>query len=129
MKVAIPIFGPRVSPRFDCAPSLLLFSLENGRVTEYEELPLVSWDPWQRVEKLKELNIQALICGGIDGQSAQMLMNYRIQVIPWVAGEAEEALEAFLKGKLEPGLALYPRRCRRRYRWQRNCNRREKIKR
>ncbi len=37
MKVAIPIFGPRVSPRFDCAPSLLLFTVEDGKVVERGE--------------------------------------------------------------------------------------------
>lgn len=66
MKIAIPIFGPRVSPRFDCAPGLLLFTLERGKVVDREELPLIPWDPWLRMEKLKEMNIQALICGGID---------------------------------------------------------------
>ncbi len=32
MKVAIPIFGPRVSPRFDFAPALLIFTLQDGKV-------------------------------------------------------------------------------------------------
>jgi len=35
-----------------------------------------------------------------------MLMHHRIQVIPWVAGEAEEVLEALMKGKLEPRLSI-----------------------
>jgi len=122
MKVAIPIFGPRVSPRFDCAPGLLLFNLEDGKVVGSEKFSLQSWDRLQRLQKLKEIGVQTLICGGIDGHSAQVLSDYRIRVIAWVAGEADEALRLFLEGKLRPGVELCPP-CRRgqkrgrRFRW------------
>jgi predicted Fe-Mo cluster-binding NifX family protein len=122
MKVAIPIFGPRVSPRFDYAPGLLLFNLEDGKVEGIERFSLQTWDRLQRLQKLQELGVQTLICGGIDGNSAQILSDYGIRVIAWVAGEAEEALRRFLQGKLRPGVELCPR-CRRgrgmgqRFRW------------
>jgi len=128
MKIAIPIFGPRVSPRFDCAPSFLLFTVENGEVIDHEELFINALDPWQRLERLRELNIQALICGGIDGNSERILRSHQIRVIPWVAGEVEEALESFLKGKLEPGVALHLRCCRKRYRGEKVFLRRRKIR-
>jgi predicted Fe-Mo cluster-binding NifX family protein len=112
MRVAIPIFGPRVSPRFDCAPGLLLFSLEAGKVVGSEKFSLQAWDRLQRLQKLKDLGVQTLICGGIDGHSAQVLSDYRIRVIAWVAGEADEAMRCFLEGKLRSGVELCPR-CRR----------------
>jgi predicted Fe-Mo cluster-binding NifX family protein len=112
MRVAIPVFGARVSPRFDCAPSLLLFTVENGKVLERGEVLLTHWDVGQRLERLRELNIQALICGGIDGHSAQVLKAHQIQVTAWVAGEAEEAMKSFIRGDLKSGLFLYPG-CRR----------------
>jgi len=112
MRVAIPIFGARISPRFDFAPSLLLLTLEKGTVKAREEVSLSPWNPWRRVEKLKEFEVQTLICGGIDCHSRQMLEDNRIRVIPWVAGEAEEALHLFLNGNLRPGSTLWPG-CRR----------------
>ena len=112
MKVAIPIFGPRVSPRFDCAPSLLLFTLEDGKVVGSEKFSLQAWDRLQRLQKLKDLGVQTLICGGIDGNSAQVLADNRIRVIAWVAGEADEAMRCFLEGRLRTGVELCPR-CRR----------------
>ncbi len=112
MRVAIPIFGPRVSPRFDCAPGLLLFTLEDGKVVGSEKFSLQAWDLLQRLQKLKELGVQTLICGGIDGNSAQVLSEYRIRVIAWVAGEADEAMRCFLEGKLRSGVELCPT-CRR----------------
>ena len=127
MKVAIPVFGPRVSPRFDFAPGILVFTLEDGKVLEREEISLRPWNPWQRVEKLKELQVQTLICGGIDGISERILLQHRIQVIPWIAGEAEAALEAFLEGKLEPGVAVHLGFCRKRDRREKVSLRRGKI--
>jgi predicted Fe-Mo cluster-binding NifX family protein len=112
MKVAIHIFGPRVSPRLDCAPGLLLFNLEDGKVVGSEKFSLQAWDRFQRLQKLQELGVQTLICGGIDGNSAQVLSDYGIRVIAWVAGEADEAMRCFLQGKLRPGVELCPR-CRR----------------
>jgi predicted Fe-Mo cluster-binding NifX family protein len=128
MKVAIPVFGHRVSPRFDFAPGLILFTLEKGKIVEREELSLTPWSPWQRVEKLKELQVQTLICGGIDGDSENMLLQQRIQVIPWIAGEAQEALDAFLKGNLQPGATMYPGCSRRGHRWARRFYRRRIAK-
>ena len=115
MKIAIPAFGSRVSPRFDCAATLLLFTVENEKVVERGETSLAQLAPWQRVEKLKEMDVKALICGGIDGASARLLAFNRIQVIAWVAGEAEEAMKYYLRGGLRPGAELRPF-CRRRYR-------------
>jgi predicted Fe-Mo cluster-binding NifX family protein len=122
MKVAIPIFGPRVSPRFDYAPGLLLFNLEDGKLVGSEKFSLQTWDRLQRLQKLKELGVQALICGGIDGNSAKILSDYGIRVIAWVAGEADEAIRCFLQGKLRPGVELCPRcprgrRSRQRFHW------------
>jgi predicted Fe-Mo cluster-binding NifX family protein len=112
MIVAIPTFGPRVSPRFDYAPSLLLFNLEDGKVAGSQKFSLQAWDRLQRLQKLKDLGVQTLICGGIDGNSAQVLSDYRIRLIAWVAGEADEAIRCFLEGRLRSGIELCPR-CRR----------------
>jgi predicted Fe-Mo cluster-binding NifX family protein len=118
MKVAIPIFGPRVSPRFDYAPGLLLFNLEDGKVVGSEKFSLQAWDRLQRLQKLQEFGVKTLICGGIDGNSVQILSDYGIRVISWVVGEADEAMQFFLEGKLRPGVELCPR-CRRRQRRER----------
>jgi len=111
MKIAIPVFGARVSPRFDCAPNLLFFTVEDGKVLDRGEVVLSYLSPYQRLERVRELGIQALICGGIDGYSTHALQDHKVQVISWVAGEAEEAIKHFLKGDLKSGSFLYSR-CR-----------------
>ena len=37
MRVAIPTFGPRISPRFDCAASLLIMDIEKGGIVNRRE--------------------------------------------------------------------------------------------
>lgn len=102
MLLAIPLFGPRVSPRFDHAQRLMLATLEKGRVTSREEILLEPLAGWQRVEKLKDLKVDIVICGGIDRESACRLGEYHIRVIPLVSGEAARVLRDFKAGRLEP---------------------------
>ena len=101
MRLAIPLFGARVSPRFDHAPRLLLLSVEEGKVVSREEMPLSPLALWQRVERLKELQVDVVICGGIDEGSKCWLLDHRIQVIPRIAGEAHRAVINFLAGRIK----------------------------
>jgi predicted Fe-Mo cluster-binding NifX family protein len=102
MLLAIPLFGPRVSPRFDHAQRLMLVTLEEGRVTSREEILMTPLASWQRVEQLKELGVDIVICGGIDKESACRLNEYRIRVVPLVSGEAMRALRDFKAGRIGP---------------------------
>ncbi len=102
MLLAIPLFGPRVSPRFDHAQRLMLATLEEGRVTSREEILLGPLAGWQRVEKLKDLGVDVVICGGIDRESACQLGEYHIRVIPLMSGEAIRVLRDFKAGKIAP---------------------------
>ena len=38
MKIAIPTFATRVSPRFDCAESVLVVTIDNGQALDRREL-------------------------------------------------------------------------------------------
>lgn len=113
MKIAIPLFNKRISPRFDCARSFLLAVVQNGEIIEHEELSASRWPPLERVEKLSDLAVDTLICGGIDTVSARRLNYYRVRIYSWVTGRAEDALRSLLKGVLEPGMMIGPGGCRR----------------
>ena len=118
MRIAIPVFGNRISPRFDFAPCFGLFDVEGKRVTESRTISCEGWRDIERVSKLKDLGVDTLICGGLPNYLLGILTNSGIQVIPWVAGNADEALSLFLKERLDPGMIICPgrgkgRRCRR----------------
>jgi len=106
MKIVIPLFGNRISPRFDCAQRFLLCMVKNDEVIERHELPAEGLPALVRVGKLFKLGVDTLICGGIDRISDHQLRRHGIRIYAWVTGEAEDALNCFLSGGLEPGIMV-----------------------
>ena len=104
MKVAIPLFDSRVSPRFDFAPMLLIAVIENGKVIDRKEYSLKNLHQIRRTAMLCELGIKVLICGGVSGFSKRLLVGNGIEVIPMVQGEVEEVINLFLNGKLSSAI-------------------------
>jgi predicted Fe-Mo cluster-binding NifX family protein len=111
IKVAIPLFNNRVSPRFEFAPTLLVVTIENDQVLEKKELNLQSYDLLQRSSLLRKMGLDILICGGIQGFITRSLSLTNVQVIAPVAGEAEAVLQLFLEKNLFP---FFQPCCRRR---------------
>jgi len=80
MKVAIPMFNSRVSPRFDFASKVLVATIEGGIVIERQEHSLADLNPIRRSALLNVLGINLMICGGISGFSERLLIgNYSAQ--------------------------------------------------
>ena len=126
MKVAIPIFGNRISPRFDCTHRFLVVTIDEGKIVSKEKLALNSINPIQRANELVFMGVDTLICGAINEFTFRMLVAKGINVIPWIIGNMDEVLDLFLKGKLESGITFFPdgRRICRRVRFGREKQRR-----
>ena len=101
MRIAIPTFGTRVSPRFDCAQAVLIVSVDGGESAKREELVASGWAPHERINKLLELGVDTVVCGGIDCWSADSLQSAGVTIYGWVAGEIEDVLAALLRGELD----------------------------
>jgi predicted Fe-Mo cluster-binding NifX family protein len=112
MKIAISLFGNKVSPRFDLSPELWIITEENGRVVRQEKISAERLDIPQRIEKLTSSGVTKVICGGIHDFSLDQLKNRGIDVFHNVIGEADIALDIFLKGELQPGSRCEKRRAR-----------------
>jgi predicted Fe-Mo cluster-binding NifX family protein len=103
MKVAIPIFKDRVSPRFDVCPEIWIIELNDGKVVNQEKWLMASFNLQQRLDQLTSKGVDKIICGGIDSFCMDHLGNMGIDVIHNVAGEAGEVLNLFIRGVLRPG--------------------------
>ena len=101
MIVAVPLFSTRVSPRFDCAPAMLLATVEDGRIVARQTVQVQIPNPLARINWLCRQGVQTVICGGLSRFSMRMLMDRGVQVFPWVAGDAEEVLRLFLDNRLQ----------------------------
>lgn len=112
MKIAISLFGGKVSPRFDLSPELWIVTEKNGKVGQEEKIPLEGLTIPERIEKLTLRGVNKLICGGIHDFNLDQLRNMGIDVFHNVTGEAKMALNIFLKGGLHPGFHCENRRIR-----------------
>jgi predicted Fe-Mo cluster-binding NifX family protein len=102
MNVAVPLFGSRISPRFDFCEEILIVTIEEGRIIHRKTLSISSLPPHQRIAELCKLDVKALICGGINHMFCARLRSSGISVISDVMGEADEALNRYLAGQLQP---------------------------
>lgn len=118
MIVAVPLFSSRVSPRLDCAPAMLLATVQDGRIAARRTAQMEELNPLARINWLSRQGVQAVICGGLSRFSMRMLMDRGVQVFPWVSGDADDALQMFLNNRLQAAAMTASggrgRRCRRR---------------
>ena len=121
MRIALSIWNDRISPVFDNSSRLLLIDLENGREIGRTEEPVGRAMIPDRAVRLKELGINVLLCGAISRPLAYLLVASGVSIIPFLTGEIEEVLDAYLKGKLTGPHFLMPgcRGGRRRFRGRR----------
>lgn len=120
MKVALPIWNNRISPLFDNACRLVIWSTggDGGEPEEYDLRDLI---PSMKVRRMKELGADVLICGAVSNPVACLIESAGIGLVPWVSGPVEEVIEAFRAGRLEEPRYVMPGCGRmRRRRWSRS---------
>ena len=100
MKIAIPMFNTRVSPRFDFASKILVATIDREQVVDRETYSLINLNPIRRSSLLSDLGVNTIICGGISSFSQRLINANAIEVISMVQGEIEEVLELFINGNL-----------------------------
>ena len=98
MRIAVPKFGSRVSPRFDCAQVFLIVTTDGANGIHRQEFAATNWAPFERIHQLVQLGVNTVICGGIDGWSAESLRLAGIRVYNSITGDADEALSVLLSG-------------------------------
>ncbi len=112
MKVAITVWGNRISPVFDSANTLLIAEIQNRRIVSryYESFnPDI---PSLFAEKLEEMEISVLICGAISKVPAAILSASSIEFIPFITGSAFRVLENFaLNRPIIPAFLMPGCRC------------------
>jgi predicted Fe-Mo cluster-binding NifX family protein len=97
MKIAIPIFGTRVSPCFEYAAQILVATVERNAVLNIQNILFADSDPIKQVASIKKLSVDKIICGGISNFTQQLLLGNGITVAPGITGEVEDVLKLFLQ--------------------------------
>ena len=108
MRVAIPIWEDKVSPVFDTASRLLIVEIEGQREASRFETCLNEQDISRRCFRIQKLGVDILVCGAISRPLSNMLMAFGINIIPWITGNPEDVLKAYLQGTLTHPSFLMP---------------------
>jgi predicted Fe-Mo cluster-binding NifX family protein len=111
MKVAIPIWKERVSPVFDTAESLLVVSIDGAHEESRYRIELVSRSLPVRTKRLTANGVDVLICGAISRDLFDMLEAAGIKVMPFLSGQAETLLTAFMENRISDPQYLMPGCC------------------
>jgi predicted Fe-Mo cluster-binding NifX family protein len=114
MKVAVPVFGEEVSPRFGCSTHALVATVDQGGVQIEGMQDLSQVPPWQWPDLFSSLGVAKVVCGGMHGRFQEELERRGIEVIWGVIGPAADALAALQKGTLRSDQFLCRGRRRRR---------------
>ena len=122
MKIAIPTWKGRVSPVMDTARVLMIVEWSEGHEVSKTtvEIPLMGIS--NLAQFLKQLHIDALICGAISRHLEHMLIAVGVKSYPWYRGDVDEIVAAHLGGSLHDENFLLPG-CRRRGRGGGRCRR------
>ena len=107
MRIAIPILDSCVSPAFDFSRRLLLVEFEDGREARRSEAVLVPESSVQRAGRLRDLEVNTLICGALSRDLARSVTGAGIEILAYVSGPIDEVLKAYITGQLaDPRFAL-----------------------
>lgn len=114
----MPIFGNRISPRFDFSPEIWVIEVEKGKVVGQQKLSTANLNLPQRLDQITSNGVDKVICGGIDSFSRNQLGSWGIDVVQDVIGDAGIVIGLLMRGGLRPGFCCEKRGRRRFCAWR-----------
>lgn len=107
MQVVLTVWNGRIAPVLDVARKALLLEVNGGSIIARREEPLSGPGLEQQAQGLMRLKPEALICGAVSRPLFDMLTDAGMRLFPFIAGNVEEVIAAYLAGKLPcPALSM-----------------------
>lgn len=114
MRIALPISRGRISPVFDVALHVVLVEMTGQTELARKEVALGSGRADEVAERLREWNVELLICSALSQELRAALQSAGIQVKSHICGDVESVLAAYKAGGLQDARFVMPGCCRRR---------------
>jgi predicted Fe-Mo cluster-binding NifX family protein len=95
VKLAVTVWGNRISPVFDSSSTLLVAEIANRKISG---LYYTAFDPQSAddlIHTLKKHHVTTLVCGAISKTPAGLILNQHIHLIPFVTGNVRHFLDSF----------------------------------
>lgn len=100
MRIAMTYENGQVFQHFGHAKQLKIYDCDNGAVTGSKVMATMCSGHASMASLLKVIGTDILICGCIGDGAKAALTQAGIEIYGGVTGDADQAVDAFLKGKL-----------------------------
>jgi predicted Fe-Mo cluster-binding NifX family protein len=97
VKIAITVWGNRVSPVFDSANILMIAKVENFKIINRKFAEFNPESTTQILSDLNNLQVNVLLCGAIMDVQAKAIEKAGIKLISSITGDAYEILVSLLE--------------------------------
>lgn len=101
MKIAVTYENGQVFQHFGHTAQFKLYTVDNGKILFQEVVSTNGSGHGALAGMLSDLGVNVLICGGIGMGAQNALKEAGIQLYGGVQGNADEAVQALLEGRLE----------------------------
>ncbi|HBL23099.1 MAG TPA: dinitrogenase iron-molybdenum cofactor biosynthesis protein [Deltaproteobacteria bacterium] len=108
MIIAVANWQGNVSPVFDVSDRLCVVEIDGGTEVRRETVALKCRDPFGRAREVAGTGVEVLICGAVSHVFETALISVGIRVLPFICGDLETVIGAFLQGRLTDGGFLMP---------------------
>ena len=98
MKIAITIWGTKISPVFDSARTLLVVEVQGANVIERRHEPFEGHLLNRSLMLIRALDVRVLLCGALCEAPARILEANGVEVIPFLSGDVEKVIESYVLG-------------------------------
>jgi len=112
MKVAIPLYGNRISPRFGYTSDFLIVELQGKKEIDRKILTTEINHPARMADRLASEGVSLVLSGGMNAHFQEQFRLRNIGVIWGLIGEADDVLATYLDGQVFSGMGPCPVRGR-----------------
>lgn len=100
MKIAVASDGKIVTGHFGHCDNFNIYEVEDKRIVKTESIPNPGHKPGFLPVFLYEKGVNVIIAGSMGGGATQIFKEKGIEVITGASGDAQAAVDSYLKGEL-----------------------------
>ncbi len=101
MKIAVACEGKNVTEHFGHCEAFAIFDAQNKQITNKQFIPNPGHKPGFLPVFLYDKGVNVIISGGMGGGAVDIFNEKGIEVITGASGDAENAANSYLQGKLK----------------------------
>ena len=103
MRFAVPTAQGQLALHFGHCEEFLLYDVEDGKIGDASPVTPPAHEPGVLPRFLAEQGVTHILAGGMGMRAQQLFSQQGIEVVVGAQGQPEEAVRAYLDGKLETG--------------------------